>query len=434
MRTFHIAALVLLACSGADAQTSSRTAQTKHRAAAQQNRPAIPPELAKAEEAIRKNDYASAEPLLLTETKNNPQDFRAWYDLGFVYAQTNRQDEAVKAFRKSIAIDPSIEQPQAALGTLLVQLGRNDEAIPYLAKAAELKPNAQSWMSLGSAQEKNHPQDAVVSFRKAAQVDPTKAEPHARAGTIYEQLKDWPNAEREYLAAQKIAPSSDVLAGLVNIYQQTGRTEQAEGALREYLKLLPNDAKAHLQLGRILAQKGEKDEASKEFEAAAAGATDPNSLKQLASEFASNKDYPKAIGLYRRVVQQSPQDVDARFQLAVALNSAGDAPAAEQEFMKVVKLAPQMPEAYGNLAVAASKNNHHELAIRALDTRAKFAPETAGTYFLRATSYDHLKQFPLAAENYHLFLQAANGAYPDQEWQARHRLIAIEPEGGKKKK
>jgi hypothetical protein len=28
---------------------------------------------------------------------------------------------------------------------------------------------------------------------------------------------------------------------------------------------------------------------------------------------------------------------------------------------------------------------------------------------------------------YHLFLKMANGKYPEQEWQAKHRLIAIEP-------
>jgi hypothetical protein len=33
----------------------------------------------------------------------------------------------------------------------------------------------------------------------------------------------------------------------------------------------------------------------------------------------------------------------------------------------------------------------------------------------------------MAAQNYHRFLEVANGEYPDQEWQARHRLIAIEP-------
>ena len=32
-----------------------------------------------------------------------------------------------------------------------------------------------------------------------------------------------------------------------------------------------------------------------------------------------------------------------------------------------------------------------------------------------------------AAVDYHLFLDSAGGKYPDQEWQARHRLIAIEP-------
>ena len=26
-----------------------------------------------------------------------------------------------------------------------------------------------------------------------------------------------------------------------------------------------------------------------------------------------------------------------------------------------------------------------------------------------------------------LFLQGADGKYPDQEWQAKHRLIALEP-------
>jgi hypothetical protein len=48
-------------------------------------------------------------------------------------------------------------------------------------------------------------------------------------------------------------------------------------------------------------------------------------------------------------------------------------------------------------------------------------------FFLRATAYDHLGDKKQAAADYHLFLDAANGKYPDQEWQATHRLIAIEP-------
>jgi hypothetical protein len=46
---------------------------------------------------------------------------------------------------------------------------------------------------------------------------------------------------------------------------------------------------------------------------------------------------------------------------------------------------------------------------------------------MRASAYDHLRDFKQAAANYHLFLNTASGKYPDQEWQAKHRLIAIEP-------
>jgi len=54
-------------------------------------------------------------------------------------------------------------------------------------------------------------------------------------------------------------------------------------------------------------------------------------------------------------------------------------------------------------------------------------PEIPIGYFLRATAYDHLHDYKHAAENYHKFLDVGAGQYPDQEWQAKHRLIAIEP-------
>ena len=54
-------------------------------------------------------------------------------------------------------------------------------------------------------------------------------------------------------------------------------------------------------------------------------------------------------------------------------------------------------------------------------------PELPIAYFLRATAYDHLRAYKEASEDYHRFLDADHGQNPDQEWQARHRLIAIEP-------
>jgi hypothetical protein len=47
---------------------------------------------------------------------------------------------------------------------------------------------------------------------------------------------------------------------------------------------------------------------------------------------------------------------------------------------------------------------------------------------LRATAFDNLHAFKQAAENYRKFLAIAGGKFPDQEFQARHRLKAIVPD------
>jgi Flp pilus assembly protein TadD len=82
--------------------------------------------------------------------------------------------------------------------------------------------------------------------------------------------------------------------------------------------------------------------------------------------------------------------------------------------------------AYSDLAFAASENGDPATTLHALDLRAKIAPNTAGSLFLQATSYDKLHQVKLASAAYQEFLTLANGKFPDQEWEARHRLIALE--------
>jgi hypothetical protein len=58
--------------------------------------------------------------------------------------------------------------------------------------------------------------------------------------------------------------------------------------------------------------------------------------------------------------------------------------------------------------------------------RSKYLPEIPSTYFLWATAYDTLHQKAAAASYYHQFLQSSAGKFPDQEWQARQRLILLE--------
>jgi Tfp pilus assembly protein PilF len=178
----------------------------------------------------------------------------------------------------------------------------------------------------------------------------------------------------------------------------------------------------------VLAAEGKNDAAVAELQAGAKLApADVSVQHDLADLYSTVGKNDLAEAAYRRLIAGHPNDAELHRSLGESLLRQKKFPAAQQEFLTAVKLKPDMGDAYGDLAFAASENKDYALTIKALDTRAKFLPEIPLTHFWRASAYDHLKDFKRAAGSYHLFLNTANGKYPDQEWQAKHRLIAIEP-------
>lgn len=394
-----------------------------------------------AEAAIDKQDFTTAEPKLQQATAQDPKDYRAWFDLGFVYSSTGRKTEAIDAYRKSVELKPDVFEVNVNLGVLLAAAGDPD-AEKYLRAATKLKPamskpeegQARAWTALGMYLKDRHPAEAVRAYQAASQLTPNDPAPHLAAGILLEKQGDLAAAEQQFGTAAKLDPKSPTaLAGLANAYMRTKRLPQAEAALRSFLRLSPNDVNAHLQLGRVLRELNRPADARAEFEAAATLApADTAVLRELAADDALDDRLPEAEARYRELVKLHPDDPDLHYTLGSTLLRQKKFGDAERQFLEAVRLKPDLGEAYGELAVAAAENKHYELAIRALDQRARYLPEMPGTYFLRATSYDNLHAYPQAADSYHKFLEMAGGKYPDQEWQARHRLLAIEPKGKKK--
>jgi Flp pilus assembly protein TadD len=393
-------------------------------------------DLTQAEDALSRHDFATAEPLLKQATEKFPNDYRAWYDLGYLYNATGRRSEAIEAYRKSVAAKPDQFESNFRLGLMLAAAGDADAAT-FLNIATHLKPEqnapqnlAEAWLALGRIVEKNDAQQALNAFREAVKQDPANADAHIEAAKLLQSQGDLPGAEQEYSTATKIDPKSQAaLAGLVNVYVAQKRLPEAESALRRYLQAEPNNAAAHRDLARVLQAEGKHDEALAEFKAAGEVAPgDPKSQSELAASAAAAGNWDEAARLYRAAVQQAPNDPDLHYALGTALLNQHNYEAAQQEFVAAIKLKPNMTDAYGNLAVAANEAKNYELAIRAVDARAKLAGDNPGTYFLRATAYDHLRDYKQAAANYRQFLSVSDGKNPDQEWQARHRLIAIDPQ------
>jgi tetratricopeptide (TPR) repeat protein len=425
-------ALLLAICLSALVQSQSRPPTVRHHQVEEQNPDAA--KLTEAETDISKQDYAAAEPLLKQIVSAHAENYAAWYDLGFVYHALGRRDDSIAAYRKSVEAKPDVFESNLNLGLALADADQ-PEAEQYLRSATKLQPMSQAvqgrsraWMALGHFLEVSKPDDAFDAFRQASIADPQDPEPHLAAGSLLE--KQHPaEAEKEYQQALAIDPNStDANTALANLYMRQRRFAEAEPVLQKLLAAHPNDAGAHFQLGRMLAIAGKNDQAIAELEAGLKlDPADSKAQRDLADLYVDSSKYDQAQRAYSALVASYPNDADLHYGYGRALLKQKKFAEAEQELMKTVQLKPDLGTAYGDLAIAADENKDYPLAIKAADTRAKYLPDTPMSFFLRATAYDHLRDAKKAAAYYHQFLDVAGGKYPDQEWQAKHRLIAIEP-------
>ena len=329
----------------------------------------------------------------------DPDNYAAWFDLGFLYNAQGKTDDSIAAYRKSVAAKPGVFESNLNLGLMLVKAHQPD-AEQFLRAATKLKPTAQvaegqarAWLSLGHLLETSNPDGAIEAYKQAALLDPKDPEPHLSAGPILESQNRFADAEQEYKQAFAIDPSStDALTGMANIYMRGHRYTEAEEILRKLVALHPNDAGAHMQLGRMLAADGQNEPAIAELQVALKLApSDPSLQLDLADLYANAKKYDLAEAQYRSLLAAKPNDPDLRYGLGRVLLKQHKFPEAQQELLAALQLKPGMGTAYGDLAAAANENKNYELVIKALDARAKLLPELPIGYFLRATAYDHLR-------------------------------------------
>jgi tetratricopeptide (TPR) repeat protein len=434
-RTTVLLTLALLFSAITGSAWSQKTSRTEPSRSA---KPQQADSLAEAETLLQKQQYAEAEQKLATLVSEQAENPQAWFDLGFAQSHLNKTGEAVASYRKAAGLSPKWFEANLNLGVALAKSNDYAAATPVLQHAVTLKPTAggnkaisKAWQSLAQVLEKTDAKAAAAAYDKAVELDPSQAELTLDAGRVLQSVNDLPGAEEHF---KKSADSGDAqgMVMLINLLSGQKRYTEAEGWLTKYVAKNPQDSKARLQLGKFLASQGKSEEAiavlQNQYQRNGQPTGNPEIGRELAELYLQTKQYAQAEPLFRGLSQTTTTDPDLHFGLGVAVLHQLKYAEAEREFIQTIKLKPDYGEAYGYLADAARENKHYELAIRALDARAKFLPEDARSYFIRATSFDNLHMFKPAAENYKKFLAIAAGKFPDQEFQARHRLKAIQPE------
>src|SRR6266545_4776716 len=97
----------------------------------------------------------------------------------------------------------------------------------------------------------------------------------------------------------------------------------------------------------------------------------------LAETYRRQKDYPRAIALYRRAVADSPEDPDVRYNLAVTLQEAGRAGEAREALEEAIRRDSRRPEAHNALGIALAEQGNPLQALAQFDRAAQLDPRDA---------------------------------------------------------
>jgi tetratricopeptide (TPR) repeat protein len=398
-----------------------------------------PPQREAAENKIEQKDFEGARPLLVQYLSQNPGDARALFDLGYVEDAANHQDAAAADYRKAIAADPKQFEASMALGLLLAHQGKYEEARVQVQQATLLTPEppnpeaqAEAFRTLAKLDRTADPtaaRDALVAALKLSQETPGDL---LLTAQIAEANDDPELAQTAYqrLLSGHPAPSPSVAAaatgGLAQLLIKQKKYADAEPLLKTAVERDPHDPALNAQLATALLAQGKNDEALPVLETLRQLEPGNPEVDQMLADAYSEGGHPeKAEPIYARLALAKPGNEEILVGQGQNLAREHLYNQAQQVFERAVKLKPDDGDAWSGLAFAASENKQYQVALDALSMRSKYLPETPVTYFLWATTCDNLHQSKRAEEYYRKFLTASDGKFPDQEWQARHRLVAL---------
>jgi tetratricopeptide (TPR) repeat protein len=391
-------------------------------------------DLANAEAKLSQKDLAGARAILDGYLAKNPADERALFDLGYLEDLSDHDEQAAAAYRKAIQIDPKHMEAQLALGLLLAREGKPEDARIFVEAATSLEPSsgdaavkARAWRALAQLDRTTDPAQAKHALLEALKISPETSDDTLLTAEIAEASDDPETAEAAYRRVLAGQPeSSPATAGLVHLLLKEKKYSEAEPILHSALQRDPDDAALNSQWAALLLAEDKPKEAIATLEKLyQLSPGDALVTRMLAETLFQAKEYARADALYVQLIAELPGDADLLTQHGESLLHQQKNADAMAAFQKAVKLAPENTDALSGLAIAASEMKQYAMTLEALSMRSKYAADTPATYFLMATAYDSLHQRKSAAEYYQKFLAAAQGNFPDQEWQAKHRLIAL---------
>jgi predicted O-linked N-acetylglucosamine transferase (SPINDLY family) len=194
-------------------------------------------------------------------------------------------------------------------------------------------------------------------------------------------------------------------------HQRAGQLAEAEDIFRQILGAYPDQADVLHLLGGVYLQAKRPDLAEANVRHALLLRAEPAFSLTLGLILQSSQRVEEAVGVYRSLLADKPNSVDAHIHLGVALSMLGRFKEAADAFQAAVNLAPAHPVAQGNLGIVLCHLRRYDEAQWLLKEAVAKHPKNADFHSALGASLYFTKQpeAALAACNQAIALNPALG-------------------------
>jgi tetratricopeptide (TPR) repeat protein len=308
--------------------------------------------------------------------QKDPRDAGAFASLGVVLSREGKYPDAIRAYKRALALDPNLPGVQLNLGLAEFKQGRFAAAITPLRAALDADPQslqARTLLALSyygakrfadaatllAVLAKGDPSNlelhrtlaqsclwakkydcALEEFRQIQQRDPDSVAAHMLSGEALDGLGRTPDAIAEFQAAVKIAPREpEVNFGLGYLYWKSVQYDEARKYLESELAIDPNHPQALAYLADIELKNNAPEKALPLLERVVQQRNDIRiAYLDLGVILTQQKRYEDARSALQQAVKLDPAQPDGHFRLGKLHQAIGDMPAAQREFAKVREL------------------------------------------------------------------------------------------------
>ena len=247
--------------------------------------------------------------------KINPKDPVSYYNVGSIFQIQNKHRQACDYFKKAYNLE-NRESYLVSLALSEMKSGLIEDAAKHYKALVLLHPEKDSFQyNLASCYEllKNHEQ-AIAIMKRLLSRNPKSVSMAQKLANLYIEIHQFRKAKDLYDdIILKVAPTSDVLYQYAILSTQLYDTGTAEKIFKKVIKMDPDNATVHKDLGVIYLNQRLFDYAKDEFQKALQLAPDDfdivleyaNYLFAMSEYNEADTYYEKAIGMQDDVVAKA---------------------------------------------------------------------------------------------------------------------------------